>query len=169
MAEPETAWWTVVQKLCGALSSDGFPPGDLAQLRRLDPDDPANFTFWRVMTLYAPHELARPGDDHERRWKLVLWALATLNGLHDPHKPLGGALGEAGFSELRLSRLLRAEDDTLAPEIRSATRYLASKGKPSDLLDFARLVLSPEGPQADKVRRRVAATYFSAVSTHANE
>ncbi|MDP2312727.1 MAG: type I-E CRISPR-associated protein Cse2/CasB [Pseudomonadota bacterium] len=173
MADPEInsadGWWNVIPKLCAALDGKGVAPGDLARLRRLDPDASADFAFWRVMARYAPNELARAGEGAERRWMVVLSALATLQGLHDGSKRLGTALGEAGFSELRLSRLMRAEDDALAPEVRAAARYLASKGKSANLVDLAQLVLAPEGPQAEQVRRRIASAYFSATSTLSNE
>lgn len=162
MAEAENPWWSVVPKLCSAFDSKGFPPGDLARMRRLDPDAPADFVFWRVMTLYAPDEV--PGAVDERRWKVVLNALAILQGLHDGNKPLGAALGETGFSELRLSRLLRAEDEALDAEIRAAARYLASKGRHANLVELAMLVLCPEGSQAEAVRRRVARAYFRSTS-----
>ena len=139
-------------------------PGDLAALRRLDLDDPTEPAFWQVMVAWVepswvvPNQAARR-DYAERDWACVLNALVLMVGLHQPGRALGSALAAAGFSELRLSRLLRASDAGLRTEVRLAARYLGSKAEPCNHVELATLVLSRQDPD-DRVRRQIARNYY---------
>jgi CRISPR system Cascade subunit CasB len=93
--------------------------------------------------------------------------MAHLTGLHAAGRSLGTALADAGFSELRFVRLLRATDDTLLRLAIEAARFLAAKAQPSNQVDLALLVLSDGWTDAsarERVRRQLARGYYDAPS-----
>ncbi len=156
----------VVNRLAGALERE-TTPGDLAALRRLDPDDPSNPAFWRIVVGHlvpvgALSEERRDRDQAEACWAALLSGMAQMHGLHVPGRRLGRALAAAGLSELRFVRLLRARERQLLSEVRTAARYLAARAEPVDWVDFARLVLSHDTKRAESVRRGIARDYYSA-------
>lgn len=115
--------------------------------------------LWRIL---AEQEIdASPRD--EERYELVLRAIALL-GQNDPdtdgHLPYGRALFEANYSQLRLERLLEAED--LFDEARKTILFLDAQ---SDALRQ-----SPDWTQLndylkyrnDRARRAIARSYFYA-------
>ncbi len=138
-------------------------PGDLAELRRLRPEEPASPAFWKLCAAYLSSWLPSGGsrDEAERRWAAVLGALAHLRGLHRPDHPLGRALAEVGLSEMRLLRLLRARDAALYDVVRGVVHYLAQKGEPADLSQLADLLLDQDGDRAETIRRRIARDFYA--------
>lgn len=144
----------------------GYAPGDVAALRRLGKAGWGVPIFWRVVTrtleplgLIASGE--RRGQD-EKRWAVVLAALAALDGQHARGIPLGRGLAEAGVSELRVERLLRAHDDALLALVRPLAHQLASKGTKFDQLGLVELVLSDGAPHEDLVRRAIGRDFYRA-------
>jgi CRISPR type I-E-associated protein CasB/Cse2 len=140
--------------------------GDLAELRRLKPDDPGGSAFWRVVVTRLDPELPAGGDSREtalRRWAVILRALAALDGLHNPSRRFGAALAEAGVSELRLNKLLRASGEPLFDEVRAVTHQLAAAAAPVDLTGLARLVLSDGRGDEQSVRQTIANDYFNVI------
>ena len=97
--------------------------GDLAELRRMDPDDPDAAVFWRLLARY---DLLNSGEAVERKWALILHGIALMTptssednarrSAHDGHTPVGRALflgsettRQTGFySEARMFRMLAA-------------------------------------------------------------
>jgi CRISPR system Cascade subunit CasB len=157
---------SVVRSIATAISAT-LSPGDVAALRRLDPDELSAPAFWKVVTAHVEPagfltETGAMRADAERRWAVVLTALALLGSTHRANSRLGRALAVAGFSELRLVRLLRSRERQLGHEVRTAVRFLAAKGEPVDATDLARLVLSDGMEHADEVRRDVARAYYGA-------
>jgi CRISPR system Cascade subunit CasB len=141
----------------------GASPGDVAELRRLLPEEPGSPAFWRLAGTLLAEELRGGGpalEAREKAWASIVNALALTAGLHTPARPLGAALAAAGYSELRFTRLLRAHGAALAPEVRGAAAFLAAKAEPFDATDLAQLVLSSGGPSEEAVRRGVARTFF---------
>jgi CRISPR system Cascade subunit CasB len=143
-------------------------PGDVASLRRMDPHDPSAAAFWRVMIDYVEPDGAVTGAGAttgaaEQSWAAIIRAAAILSGLHRRDIRLGTALAEAGLSELRFTRLLRARGDGLPRQIADVARYLATKAHPLDVTDIAHLVLSAERDDSETVRRRIARCYFATV------
>lgn len=154
----------VVGRIAHALQHE-LPAGDIAELRRLRPDDPAAPAFWKVAALYLRPvgflgETGPALDRSERRWAALLNALAHLGPLHRRGARLGRALADAGLSELRFVRLLRAHDDALLDAVRTAAQYLASKAVPADTADFAWLLLTDGNNGEQTVRRRIARDYY---------
>lgn len=135
-------------------------PGDLAELRRLTPDNPAAPSMWRVFTsAFKGREF--PADDQLPGWACALQVLAQLGELGRREGAwLGPALAEAGLSELRLVRLLRAERPAIWNEVRSAAHFLAQKGVAVNGAQLALLSLLLPGSQLDQLRRQIAHGYY---------
>lgn len=146
-------------------------PGDVAELRRLTHRDPGGPAFWKLWaSIIEPNEVFAKGtssESRQSRWAAILGAMAQLGGLHDPRIRLGTALAEAGFSELRLVRLLRAHESVLLDLLRPTAAFLSSKGVSCNQAQLAELVLSDGQPQDDAVRRRIARDFYSSI--HAKE
>ena len=140
-----------------------FTDGDLAALRRMDPRVPDAPAFWKVHALFLD-DIAPAGgdaaDEFERRWAALVVGLAHLRGLHRKGAHLGRACAAAGLSELRFSRLLRAEGDALQAELLTLARFASAKAEALDWSDAARLVFL-SGEDGERVRRRIAREYFS--------
>lgn len=138
--------------------------GERAELRRLKPDDPGGPAFWRiVVTRLEPDHLPGGGparDDALRRWAVILRAVAELDGLHNPGRRFGAALAEAGVSELRLTKLLRASGEPLFDQVRTVTHQLATAATPVDLTGVALLVRSDGRPNEQAVRQTIANDYY---------
>ena len=139
--------------------------GDVAQLRKLEPSDPSAPAFWRIVFGYLEPAKALPAEGRlrdvvEQRWAAVLSAMAIAKGLHQPSQRLGKALAEAQYSELRLTRLLRAEADTLMDLVRTTARMLAAKQVRFDAKGLADLIFSDGSDHAENVRRQIARDYY---------
>lgn len=138
-----------------------LPPGDLAALRRLSPDDPHCPALWKLLVGDLADQL--PTDDAsrrraERRWAVILAAMT--NGLVGPGRRFGRALGEA-VPETRVVKMLRAHDDALAVAVRTVVQQLASRGVYFDPFDLARLVLTDGTDAEDDVRRHIYEDFFT--------
>lgn len=140
-------------------------PGDLAELRRLDPEQPFAPSLFKVLALhledtgYLPED-GPARDEAERCFAAILAGLAHLGPFHQPGRPLGMALASAGASELRLVRLLRHHAGALRSTAILMARYLAARGEPTDFTDMARLLLSDGRDHAQAVRRQIARDYY---------
>lgn len=153
--------WALVRHGTGALSE-----GDLASLRRMDPAAPAA-PFFKLAGLTLEADLPsgiEALEDRETRWAAVVVGLAHLGDLHDPGIRLGEALGEGDLSEMRFSRLLRADVDRLVDELPALARFLAAKGIRANWVDAARLIFSAGSSDEERQRRRLARDYYRAVS-----
>ncbi len=167
---PEKAGGTLASTISRLvhLCQKGLPTGEIAELRRLRPDNPWVPAFWRIaaQVLEPAGHLAGPSlarEDAERRWGMILAIVAELAAFHSPDCPLGRALAHCGFSDLRFMRLVRASSDSLLVDARQAARFLASRGEAARLTDFAHLLLSDGTPRGEDVRRRLARDFYSGV------
>jgi CRISPR system Cascade subunit CasB len=154
----------VISRLAVAMDRE-LSPGTVAALRKLDPSSFGNPAFWHVVTQYLGDQLPAGGegrDAAERRWAAVLCGMATTAGLNRPGRSAGEALADAGYSELRFDRLLRATGDRLHVGLRAAGHFLASKGEHADWTDLARLALTEGSERTESARRTLARTYYRA-------
>ncbi len=152
--------------IVGSISASidrALSPGEVAELRRLRPHDPDCAPYWRLLGLHienhdgAPPSLSELG---ERRWAVVIQALATMRGLHQPRARLGSTLASTGLAETRFLRLLRAHGDSLADTVRVIAQFLANSACASDHSQLAHLVLSDGRSDEESVRRRIARDYY---------
>ena len=136
--------------------------GDVAGLRRLSEHGPLPGVFWQLLAQHVlPDGEQAPPDEWLVRWAVLLSMLATLGPLHRPGARLGHALRDASFSELRFTRLMRAEDDALLGEARRVAAFLNSKGQAVDCSNLAFLVLTQNKDAAERLRREFARDFFS--------
>jgi len=163
--EPTTQ--TVIGRIAHAMEHT-LSTGELAQLRRASVESPYSPALWKLLVAYVPDTwtAGRDRDEKERLWSAVLTGMAITSGLHSPGTPLGQALEQAGWSELRFVRLLQARGDALVGEVRRVARFLSSKTQIADWADMAQLVLNQREEWAEKHRRRIARSYYSSLHHH---
>ena len=145
-----------------------FSPGERAELRRMSPEDPGCHAFWHIVAQDLEPSGLLPGGEHarlesERRWAVVLSGMAVMQGLLQTGRKPGHALAEAGFSEQRLVRLLRARRETLEDALHGVARFLASKGETVDWGPLAQLILHQDGEYGERVRRAIARDYYGSL------
>ncbi|MBN2358789.1 MAG: type I-E CRISPR-associated protein Cse2/CasB [Deltaproteobacteria bacterium] len=163
----------LIGRLAHAIESE-LSPGDVAELRRLEPGDPSAPAFWKVIAAHIEPKWKLPPTEPgrstaERQWAALLSAMARLQGMHDQRQRLGHALAQAQLSELRFDRLLRAHDEALLDQLRSTVHFVAAKGVAVNCRDLADLLLSDGTERAEKVRRRLARDYFTTISKNTKE
>ncbi len=136
-------------------------PGTLAALRRADPASPPA-AFYRVTVGVLDEHLPEGGmrrDADERRWAVVISAMASAHGLLKP-VPFGEALAKAGVAEMRVVRLLEGHDDQLADLVRNVVHQLVQRAQPFDANDLADLVVTDGTERGRESRRRIARSFY---------
>ncbi len=153
--------------------------GDLAELRRMDPDEPDAAVFWRLM---AQYDLLNSNEIVERKWALIMHgiALTTPTGsgeanrstAHDGQMPVGRALFLGGesqratgfYSEARLNRLLTADGPMLRTLLARMFRMLTASGASFNWREMAQFILNEgyDEDAAEQSRRRIAREYYRA-------
>ena len=107
--------------------------GDMAELRRLNPEQPIVAGFWRLMDNNADHKFAKP---HQIAvWARIVRCIAKAVKIGDvattgPHlgkNRLGTVLQETGYSETRLKALLNSQGETTLRAVEHAALFLNSK------------------------------------------
>lgn len=141
--------------------------GPRAELRRLQADAEDRWRSSAFYQIYADTVTPTHGGspEHERRWAMILAGMAQL--AHRSGYGAGATLAEHGFAEKRFVRLLDADDDHLASELRAAVSFLAAKGAFVNWADVADLILSTGSDRHDRVRRSLAAAYYRTLAKKA--
>lgn len=158
---------SLVGSLSRAVSRPGtLSSGDISSLRRMEPRQPAP-AFFKLEGLLLDEYL--PGDaalrlDQETRWAAIVVGLAHLQELQRVDARLGHVLADAGFSDVRFVRLVRADADRLVDELPTLARYLATKGRAVDWTTAALLILSAGRRDEENVRRHLARDYYGALA-----
>lgn len=171
-----TSWGETAVAFAGELARSDFRRGDLAELRRMDPDAPDAAVVWRLL---AGHDLLG-SPQIENKWALILHGIALMtptssgdgsgSTAHDGRVPVGRALFSGGesqrdrayYSETRLNRLLTARGPMLRTLLARLFRMLAAAGQPFNWREMASFILS-EGyneEAAEEARRRIAREYY---------
>lgn len=142
---------------------ESLDPGTLAALRRADPASPPP-AFYRVTVSVLDDYLPEGGPrrlEQETRWAVVVSAMATAFSAKAgllARVPLGEALAKAGVAEMRVVRLLEAQDAQLPDLVRNIVHQLVQKAQPFDPNDLADLVLSDNDNRA--ARSRIARSFY---------
>ena len=131
--------------------------GDLAELRRLTPEQPSAPAFFRIVARVAPEV----GVETMRRYAHFLRILA-LNPEALTNDRLGAVMAGAGVSESRVQRLLTAREETLRVQLRLIARRLANSGN-LPWRGFADMLLTTDDEQAENARLRIARDYWRAL------
>ena len=153
--------------------------GDLASLRRMDPDEPRAPAWWRIMARYG---LLDQDPDTETRWGLILSGIALMTRqtpgqqdhrtAHNGQNAVGRALHNGNdafrpeplYREERVLRILNLEGESLRTALQRLFRSLGNQGVSFNWREMARLILADERqPEvAEQSRRRIAREYYRA-------
>ena len=148
------------------LALDRLGPGQLAELRRGPlAEIPHSPTFWTLaFHLHLIPDEDTPHLTHRARpWALTLHLMA-LGVRHSAQASLGYAMAQAGWSELRFTKLMRASPDQLPDQLISLARYLKSRDQHADVDQIISLILTPpEHDYAERLRLRIARDYYRAL------
>ncbi|WP_297529627.1 type I-E CRISPR-associated protein Cse2/CasB [Thiohalobacter sp.] len=149
-----------IAHVAGTLSSEHFPTGERAALKRMTPGQPPPLYFYRFALRHLPETWERDEAD----WITLVAGIALMvPHAHRSGTGLGTALGEGGYSEGRLERLLQSEGDTRRTLFLRAVRFLAAKARPFDWQDAARLLLTRDPEKRERVHRHVARDFYTIV------
>jgi CRISPR system Cascade subunit CasB len=138
--------------------------GDLAELRRMDPDAPDAAAFFRILARVAP--TATPKTIRKLALIAQIFALKPEPQRSDDEaRPinLGLAMEQADISESRVQRLLSARDAALRDQVRLLARRLANAGF-MPWRDLANLILA-EDERLDDLRLKIARDYWRALDS----
>ena len=173
-----TTWGDIATRFAWQMAQKGFRRGDLAELRRMNPDSTDSPVF---VGLLADKELL-DSPEVEKKWALILHGIAlmtpkggddeSVNSAHDGDVPVGRALylggettRERGFySETRLKRLLSSRDDMTRTLLERAFRMLAAANVTFSWREMANFICNDgfNDKAAERHRRRIASEYFQA-------
>ena len=170
-------WGAIATGFAKQMAGEGFRRGDLAELRRMNPDAPNAAAFWRLMA--SRNLLGNPAV--EAKWALILHGIALMTPTaggenrtaHNGIMPVGRALflggeaerGEAGYySEPRLNRLLTARGPILRTLLARMFRMLAAANQTCNWSEMARFILNDgyNEERAEDIRRGIARAYYQA-------
>lgn len=173
-------WGDIAVGFARQMTLPNFSRGDLAGLRRMDPDEPGTTAaYWRLMA--EKNLLSSPVI--ERKWALILHGIALMTPragdeggdnrtAHEGYMPVGRALflgGDAGrrergfYSESRLNRLLTAREDMLRTLLARMFRMMAAADQPFNWREMARFILNEDDEERfEMARRRIASEYYQA-------
>lgn len=146
-----------VTEIAAVVAHEGFPTGDRAALKRLNPSGSPNVAFYRFAFRHLPDGWERS----QQGWMALVAGVALMCPRpHRADRPAGMALAEVGYAEARVERLLAAEGDTLRTLLLRAARFLAAKSASVNWTDFARLLLAVDPSKREAARLRVARDYY---------
>jgi len=153
-----------VAALVAVMSSDHYPNGDRAALKRMSLDTPTPMAFHKLwLSQIESHIDEYWKQEHwQPAWRTLTTTLALQRGqCFDPKRPLGRVLHDARFAESRLERLLSADGDTLFRLALRAARQVAAQQLPADWRDLARLLFA-DGKARQFANDRLARAYYHA-------
>jgi CRISPR system Cascade subunit CasB len=153
---------SVISTIAGVISSDHFPTGERAALRRMTPRQPPPLTFYRFALGYLPVGWDR-NEDSRKDWITLVAGIALMSpNTHDPKRSLGRALAETNYSEPRLERLLSdsAIGDVRRILVLRVARFLAAKSFPFNWVQAARLLLTRDKEKLTAISEQIAKDYY---------
>jgi len=157
---------SIVYSIHSAMRKGTIGPGEIAELRRLNPRNPDRLAFWQVIVRWVEGEFPL-SDEQAQRWAAVLQGWAVLGpDLHHPKRPLGLAMERSALTESRLSRLLRAPDSQFLEAAVRLCRFMRAKREPLNWTEFALWVLASN---RDKANARIAQDYYRAKLSQSKE
>ena len=179
-ADDSQEWGSVAVSFARQMTLPHFSRGDLAGLRRMDPDEPGTTAaYWRLM---AEKKLLG-SSAVELKWALILHGIALMTPragdegdsrtAHDGYMPVGRALflgGDASrrdrgyYSESRLNRLLTARGPMLRMLLARMFRMMAAANQPFNWREMARFILNEDYDEErfEMARRSIASEYYQA-------
>ena len=175
------SWGAIAVGFAGTLSSEQFDRGELAALKRMDPDDPAP----AAIRLMAQRDVLGSPAVNEK-WSLILHGIAIMTRTsgkteqdrtaHDRSrsKRVGRALfygdnperSEAFYSESRFNRLMSARGPMFRTLLVRMFRMVAAANQPFDWYQMAELIRCDgfNEDAAKRIRQSIAGDYYRAES-----
>lgn len=143
-------------------SKDSLTNGERAELRRSSLDQPVTPTLWKVLFEVEESTPSQGMTEAmwERRWASLLVGMSYCAGLHSNKVPLGEALAESGWSEVRFVRLMEAKSGVLPTLVRRMSQYLASKHQSADWYDVHKLLCGEYNSSGEDIRLDISRAYF---------
>lgn len=130
-----------VERIAALLSQTTYPRGNLAALRRLQPEWPTTAAFWQALA-FGGLDIEKLSESDLRRWGTVVQALAVMSpSAHRRGVSVGRAFAEAGIKSGRVETLLAARGPAFRTLLRRLCRQLAGHAQPLDWRPLAELVL----------------------------
>ena len=171
------SWGEIVARFAAAMGRDDFRRGDLAELRRMDPDAPDAAVFWQLLA----EENLEVSPAIEVKWALILHGIALMTptagrtgsqrSAHDGNTSIGWALFFADdeqrtrpfYSNTRLNRLLTARGPMLRTLLARMFRMMGDR-RPFNWREMARLILNDgyNDEWAEDARHGIARAYYQA-------
>jgi len=150
----------VLQRISDWLKNPKTSTGELAALRRMDPEQPE--IAYPAIYQFLGENAHTAGPEHLARWALVIHCLALVRGQHQSGgRKLGAALVDINYGELRTQMLLRADFALQRDLYPRLARRLHANGGVTDWWPLANLVLHQE---SQKFREQIVRDYLSAES-----
>lgn len=161
--EQEASW---LAKIAFRLANDGFPMGDHAALRRMNPQAPSSHAEIAAERLLSSAGAEPTGEADRKRWLLIIHCLALTRGQHAHSASTGATLAQVQYSEERINRLLSSDFEVIADVLPRLARFLRAKGSAIDWLPLARIArwTGRDESRADQSRNRVAREYARATA-----
>ncbi|HQD79736.1 MAG TPA: type I-E CRISPR-associated protein Cse2/CasB [Bacillota bacterium] len=154
---PEGTLEQQVGRIAGILSSERFPTGERAALRRMNPGHPLPLSFYRFAFSYLPPGWEKAIDD----WTTLVAGIALMSpNAYSPQVGFGAALADAEYSESRLERLLAAEYEVRRTLFLRAIRFLAAKSKPFNWAEGARFLLTESKSKREMLNLSIARDFY---------
>ena len=129
--------------------------GDISSLRRMDPKEPCS-VFWRMLA----SNKVEGCPENDRKWALVVKCMAITYPNMDSQVNPGQSFRDAGFSQasdIKMSRLLKAEEGPFEDYLVSAIRQVSAKKVSINWMKFAEFVFF----QNIKSKRNLAKDFYS--------
>lgn len=147
-------------RIAGMISSERFPTGERAALRRMAPDHSLPLSFYRFAFSYLPAGWEHAIDD----WTTLVAGIALMTpNAYSSQVGFGKALAEAGYSEFRLERLLAAGYGVRRTLFLRSIRFLAAKSKPFNWAEGARFLLTKSEGKRETLNLRIARDFYSKI------
>ncbi len=139
--------------------------GELAELRRMNPDRPDAATFWRLMA--RTDRLGCPAT--ESKWALILHGMALMAPNADGATPVGKALFDGGdnqrkqafYSDFRFKRLLNARGGMQRALLSEMFRMMSAANQSFDWYEMASFILNDSEESQEAARSKMARYYYT--------
>ena len=138
--------------------------GELAELRRMNPDKPDAATFWRLMA--RTNRLGCSAT--ESKWGLILHGMALMAPNTDSATSVGRALFNGGdnqrkqayYSDFRFKRLLNARGGMLRSLLSEMFRMMRAANQPFNWYEMASFILNDDEESQEAARSQMARDYY---------
>ncbi len=164
---PQQTINAIVYRLVSEIGSPTFVKGNLAELRRMNPEEPNSAAFYQLM---GARGLLR-NEALETKWAMIIHGIALMTPTaHHSGTSVGEALFKGGdpsrtnafYSGLRLKRFLRASGSVLVTLTKQLLLMMKAAQQPFDWREMAAFILSEgvDSEKAEESRRRIARAYY---------